>query len=457
MRTRLVVSYVSITLIVVLALGLPLAFLFARTERRALSDAVRRDALALSIRAEEPLESGNTSGLQAQVDQYQRDTGARVVVVDQAGNVVADSDPARSGARNFASRAEITKALSGQEVTGARYSSTLGTNLFYAAVPVSNGAKIVGAVRVSYTTEFVDGRIRTSWLLLAAAAFGVVVVVALVSVWLARSVTKPVAELEAGANRLGRGDLAARVPVPNSPPELRSLAESFNRTAAQVEELVDGQRAFVADASHQLRTPLAALRLRLENLEGAVAEPDRDDLEGAVAEVGRLSRLVDGLLALARAEGAPTAPEPVALSALVDDRVAAWEAYADERSVRLAASVPNDVRVLATPGHLDQVFDNVFANALAVVPDASTVAVSTRAAANGVVTLVVTDEGPGMTDEQRRRAFDRFWRAGASDGRGSGLGLPIVRELVRADGGDVALEAAPSGGLAVVISLRRAD
>lgn len=456
MRLRLVLSYLTITLIVLLALEVPLALVFARAERRSLEESVRHDALALSIRGEEPIESGNTAPLQPLVDDYQKRTEARVVIVNAQGDVLADSEPPRSGARNFASREEIASALRGEEATGTRHSSTLGTDLFYAAVPVSSGTDVLGAVRVSYPTSYVDQRVRQTWLLLLAVGIAVLLLVTIVSLWIARQVTRPVADLEAAADRLGRGDLDARVPVPASPPELRSLAESFNRTATRIDALMGAQRAFVADASHQLRTPLAALRLRLENLEGSVAEPDRDDLDGALAEVGRLSRLVDGLLALARAEGAPATPERVHLSDVVRERAEAWDAYATEQQVEIAAAVGPDDNVLATPGHLDQVLDNLLANALAVSPAGSTVAVHTRER-DGCVELVVADEGPGMTPEARAQAFDRFWRAGRSDEHGSGLGLGIVRGLARADGGDVTLEEAPGGGTAAVVALRRSD
>ncbi len=136
------------------------------------------------------------------------------------------------------------------------------------------------------------------------------------------------------------GDLEARAPVPDSPPEIRALAESFNRTAARLEELVTSQQAFVADASHQLRTPLAALRLRLENLEGELAGRRRSRARGRRAarstEVARLSRLVDGLLELARAERSDGAHRcPIELGPVVDGRVDAWSALAAERDVDL--------------------------------------------------------------------------------------------------------------------------
>ncbi len=143
--------------------------------------------------------------------------------------------------------------------------------------------------------------------------------VSLISLVLARSVSAPLKAIEEAASRLGEGDLSARAPVPASPPELRLLAREVNDAGAKLGRLVSHQQDFVADASHQLRTPLAALRLRLEMLEGEVAsEEASEDLGGALAEVHRLSRLIDGLLVLARAEHAAVRSESVALAAVTE-------------------------------------------------------------------------------------------------------------------------------------------
>jgi hypothetical protein len=139
-------------------------------------------------------------------------------------------------------------------------------------------------------------------------------------------------------------------------------------TTARFERLLEAQRAFVADASHQLRTPLAALRLRLENLESEVLPLAREDLHGAIAEVWRLSRLVDGLLTLARAERGAPARRSLDLSAIATERHAAWAALTDEHGVRVEVQVPSPLPVLATPGHLEQVPDNLLANALEASP-----------------------------------------------------------------------------------------
>jgi signal transduction histidine kinase len=233
---------------------------------------------------------------------------------------------------------------------------------------------------------------------------------------------------------------------------VRSLAASFNDTVRKLDVLVESREAFVADASHQLRTPLAALRLRLENVERDVAPEGRADLEAALAEVGRLSRLVDGLLALARADSTTSVPTDVDVARVVHERLDAWTALAEEQSVALHAAVDADVRGRATTGTLEQVLDNLLENALEVSPPGASITVS--AARDGPrIEVHVVDEGPGMSDDEREHAFDRFWRAGMASG-GSGLGLAIVERLVVSDGGLVELRPAASGGIDAVVTLR---
>jgi signal transduction histidine kinase len=345
-----------------------------------------------------------------------------------------------------------------------RSSRTLGHDLLYVALPVGSAEGIEGAVRITHPGSVVGDRIREIWLLLAATGGVVLGIVFLVSQLLARSMARPLGELRDAALQLGGGDLSVRAEVPRGPSELTELAMSFNATAARLEQLVDAQRGFVADASHQLRTPLAALRLRLEILEADLDGPVADDLDGALAEVERLSRLVDALLALARAEKAPSEPVPVSLEAIVAGRCEAWDAFASERNVHIASDVDGAPYALVTPGRLEQIVDNLLNNALEVAPAGTVVRIAATAASATTVRLVVTDEGPGMTAEERARAFDRFWQSGASrrDGRPSGhfgLGLAIVRELVVRDGGEVVLDAVSGGGpgLEVTVRLRRAE
>jgi len=428
---RLLLTYVGLALLILLVLEVPLGIAYGRNERGDLTGKVERDAVAIASLSEDALQGhGSLAPLAALAARYQRDTGGRVVLVDRQGVSVVDSGAGVP--RDFATRPEIAAALKGAVATGVRHSRTLGTNLLYVAEPVASGGVVHGAVRITYPTSAVDARVTRYWLMLAAIAGLVLVLAAVIGLVLARSVTRPLHALEQAAGEAGGGDLSVRAPE-EGPPEVRSLAVSFNEMVRRLEELVGAQEVFVADASHQLRTPLTALRLRLEN----------GDVEGALPEVERLSRLVDGLLALARAEAAPA--EPVELAAAVADRLDAFAPLAEERRVHLESRVTG--RALVGPDRLGQALDNVLANALAVAPEGSAVTVS-----GGPEALHVEDHGPGMTAEDRARAFDRFW----SKGSGSGLGLPIVKRLVELDGGSVELREAPGGGLDVVLRLRPA-
>jgi signal transduction histidine kinase len=281
-------------------------------------------------------------------------------------------------------------------------------------------------------------------------------VVALVGLALARSTTRPIQSLEQATTAVAGGRLEARAPTDRGPPEVRRLADAFNDMAARLGRLLDSQRAFVADASHQLRTPLTALRLRLENLEATMPPAAADDLRGAVAETGRLARLVDGLLTLARTEADPARREVIDLTAMVADREAAWAPLAAEQEVQLTVQPGSAAPVWAVPGALEQVLDNLLANALRVAPAGSQVELAVRQV-GGWVELHVIDQGPGMPAEQRQRAFDRFWRAPSADRDGTGLGLAIVRQLLEASGGTAELRPNPGGGLDAVARLRPAD
>lgn len=455
MRRRLLLSYLTLTLVVLLLLEVPLGLVYAREQRRRLTASVERDALALSIRAEEGLESNGVAALVKLAKQYETDTGGRVVIIQPDGAVVADSSAGTGTSENFRSRPEFQAALDRREAIGSRHSKTLGHDILFFAVPIVHGEELVGALRVTYPTSYVDTRIREGWWVLIGIGVIVLLIVFLVSLQLARQVTIPIERLAKASARFGAGSLDARADVPAGPRELRELAEQFNVTAGRVEGLVRAQQEFVADASHQLRTPLAALRLRLENLESELTASDEAaaDVAGALAEVARLSRLVDGLLELARAERESDAVPITPLDPVVEGRVDAWQAYAEEHSVVIEFARGSGPAARATPGRLEQVLDNLIANAIDVSPAGGTIRIGVERR-DDHIEVRVSDDGPGLSAEQRARAFDRFWRASGDRG-GSGLGLAIVRKLVGADGGTVRLETSPGGGLSAVVALRR--
>jgi signal transduction histidine kinase len=452
---RFLLGFLGLVVVVLAALEIPLGVQNARTERSVLETRVERDATTLASLAQEALRRGDNAALRRLADVaygYRQDTGGRVVVVDRRAVAVVDTSPRGPGAESFASRPEFRAALGGRIVAGTRDSSTLGTDLLYVAVPVGAAGQR-GAVRITYPTSTVDDRIRRYWLVLAAIAALALLVAAIVGASIAAFVVRPLRRLEDAADAVGGGDLAARAPTDAGPPEVRSLARVFNDTVARLEALVRSREEFVADASHQLRTPLTALRLRLENLARDVAPSGQGELAGASAEVDRLASLVDGLLTLARADAGTSLPGRVDVRVLAQERIEAWSALSEERGFRLIGPGSGEPLMAdVSADRLEQVVDNLLENAVEVSPPGGMVAVEVGVATPWVE-LRVRDEGPGMSPEDRRRAFDRFWRGRA--GEGSGLGLAIVRRLVEADGGSVELVDAPSRGLEAVVRLRR--
>ncbi|MEO3829610.1 HAMP domain-containing sensor histidine kinase [Actinomadura sp. B10D3] len=236
------------------------------------------------------------------------------------------------------------------------------------------------------------------------------------------------------------GDLARRVPVPDARDEIAGLAATTNETLAALEESVARQRGFVADASHELRSPIASLRTQLEV---AAAHPGLLDVDGLVEDVVRLQHLAADLLLLARIDAGDRPPtRPVLLGGLVRD---ALERRTGDR-IPVQASVEGDPRVMGVPGRLARVVGNLLDNAERYANTA--VRLSLREEA-GAAVLRVADDGPGVPPGDRERIFERFVRlddARSRDDGGAGLGLAIARDLVRAHGGEVTVRDAPGGG-----------
>jgi signal transduction histidine kinase len=319
-----------------------------------------------------------------------------------------------------------------------------------AAIPVySTRAQLVGTVILVRPTASLNHDIIELWVILGTVAVVAMLAAALLAFALARWVSRPLAGLDSAAGKLADGDLTSRAVVDSGPPELRRLGTTFNTMAGRLEALVHGNRAVIADVSHQLRTPLAALRLRLDLL-AADTDPDTGhELAGALDELARLSRLVDGLLAVARAENVVPVPIAVDVAEVARERVVAWHPVADDRGITLKAADGARATVLAWigEGHLDQVLDNLVANALDALAAGGHIAV-TAAATTAGAQITVVDDGPGMSAEDRARAFLRFT---TSNPNGTGLGLAIVHRLVTSNGGTARLTETPGGGLTVIL------
>jgi len=449
-RRRLLASYLTITIVTLLLLVVPLGRTFASRERDRLLRDIEQDATVIAGLSEDALEANTLPDIAPTLSAYAADPGGRILVVDSSGRSVADSDTESPIGTSFRNRPEIMSAIQGQRAEGRRYSATLDADLLYVAVPVASSGVVHGAVRITYPSSTLDDRVRSAWLGLGVLAAIVAAAVTLVGLALASLVTRPVDRLKQAARQIADGDLAARAPTDAGAPELRELALVFNETAARQQELLEAQRDFVGDASHQLRTPLAAIRLQLENIEAVVPIEVQPAIAAVRAETARLSRISEGLLALTRASETPET-RPTDLADVLAERDAIWAPIAEDAGIRLDISTP-PIWVDAAPGALEQILDNLIDNALDCAPGGSEVRVNATTV-DGHVELHVTDQGPGLSEEQRDRAFDRFWRGPSAAPGGTGLGLAIVARLAAQCGATAQLRSGVAGGLDAVIVL----
>ena len=276
------------------------------------------------------------------------------------------------------------------------------------------------------------------------------------SLLLGRRILGPLDELRVVSKRLAGGDLSARASE-SGPRELHELGASFNEMASNLEHLFDARRELVMWASHDLRTPLAALRAMLEALEDDLAEP-AEYLPAIRAQTELLSELVEDLFELARIDSGALALElrEASLGELVTSCLESLQADARSRGVRLESQVDaSDPRVRVAPDKVQRVLLNLLANAVRHSQPEGAVAVIVRRDSDHVV-VAVEDEGAGLAPGAPQRMFERFWRDDESRSRssgGAGLGLAIAQGLVQAHGGTIWAENRSEGGARVAFTL----
>ncbi len=441
MTRRIVLAVLGLLAAVLAAIAIPLGLLTSAQDRRDFSAEATSTATTVANVAEEHLgdrASGNVLGnLVSGLGKH----GDLVAVFDQAGSKIAGTAQAPPVTPARLSRARTA-------VVAVVYNPD-DYVLVVDPIRADTGRANVGTVVLARPTAAVEQRVATLWLLIGGVSAAGVVAGAFVAIGLARWVRRPLGALEGAAQRLGEGHLSTRSPMESGPHEVRGLAANFNLMAARLEALVHGHQVTMADVSHQLRTPLAALRLRLELLAQDSDDVVAAELAGAQEEIGRLSRLVNGLLAVARAENMTAAPDDVPVDSVVRSRVAAWLPTVQEQDIVLTADSVSPVQARIKDGQLEQILDNLLANALDALDRGGVITIEVTLAGDKV-RITVADNGPGMTAERKRNAFRRFAVSGSG---GTGLGLAIVHRLVTSSGGAAALSDTEGGGLTVTIEL----
>ena len=396
MRRRLLISTLAVAVAAVLLLGVPLAFVINRLQVSEANGQVRRDASTLA----RDLQARVSSGLPPNAEQVARSLPDRYVVIRQysVGEISAGVQPPRGD------------TITGQAVTRAF------------------------AVTVQADDSTLDASQDRALLGISALALLAVCVAVALAILQARRLTRPLEELARAADRLGSGD-ASPLGLRYGVPELDQVAEGLDDSAQRITDLLAAGRDFAADASHQLRTPLTALSMRLEEMIAAAHDPDvvREEGAAALAQTERLTEVVGQLLGRVARRSVAGTPALASVDDVVAQQVVEWDPAFRRLSRKLEVTGEKNLHAYVTPGSAAQVIATLLDNAL--VHGAGVVTIRTSQTPGSVV-VEVRDEGPGVPRELVPRIFER-----SVSGRpgGTGLGLALARSVIAADGGQVVL------------------
>jgi two-component system, OmpR family, sensor kinase len=449
LRVRLVAAFAYVLVLVLVALEVPLALSLARRVDAEVKAEAAGQAQVVAAGVAGKL--GDREALDSIVRRAATALAGRVIVVDARGRLLSDS--AGTGLRGtpYGDRPEIRAALDSNTSQGRRHSDTLGEDLLFTATPVRDEDRITGAVRVTQSVGAIDARVRRNVLALVGVGVAALALGLLLAWVLAGSLARPLKALARTARRVEGGDLDARAEVSGSS-EQQEVAIAFNDMTERLAESLAAQRDFVGNASHQLRTPLTGLRLRLEAAALKAGNPAlARELEAAEREAERLARLLTALLTLGREGERPALRAPTELGASVAQAVERWERRAWEAGRRLVALGDGASLARASDEDVAIALDNLVENALLYAPAETTVTLEWGTGA-GCAYFAVADEGPGIAPGEEEAVFERFRRGSAAAGvPGTGLGLAIVRVLARRWGGSASIESRPEGGTRVEV------
>ncbi|MFJ2111440.1 ATP-binding protein [Streptomyces sp. NPDC087850] len=465
MRQRMLVVLMVFVTLAVASFAVPLLASTAGERTQELTHARGADLDRFATLADRATVTGDTSTVISEVSRYTELYGEALVIVDARRDPVVQTGGLRAGDPAVARL--LDNALRNQAAPPIPALRPWSQGYVMMARPIGTGIQVTGAVVLRVSVRAAAADVARSWAIGLAGTALIALACVLLAYATARWVVRPLHRLDRAVGLLAAGRSAAPFPAPiGGPPELRELAQGFDRMSRSVLAALEQQRRLVADTSHQLRNPMAALRLRIDSLEPRLPASAGRTYAGIATELERMEAILDGLLTLAGAEHRageaaalirPDAAVSCDAVELLSGQVQFWDPVARHHGVRLvAAATGPPAPVACAPGELAQILDVLLDNAIKYGGEGATVRLDCRAEGPWVA-IGVRDDGPGLDDDQLALAVGRFWRAGHHQRLpGSGLGLPIAAQLATGRGGHLELTRAQPRGLRAEVVLPRA-
>ncbi len=464
LKGRLIATYL---LLILLSVG-GLASWVAPRLRRSVEERTEHEleieahlaAIVLNSEIEKLLEGENQQAdLIKALETYMKASNSllRITVLNTDLSILASTD-ARVQNGYEESHPELKAALQGREKHDIRLDEYTNEERIFTAAPITDDEKIIGFVQLSYPTAPMWSEIYRAWTTLLGMGCVVIFGTLVVSLWLAKQITGPLEKLTALTHKLAAGELSQRAPL-QGPEEVQRLAQAFNEMAERLERMIQRQRDFVANAAHELRSPLTAMRLRLDLILNQIQEDpqaQRQYLEQLLEEIDRLKKTSDQLLMLSSVDqGARLPPEATDLSPLLYELSDEMAPLFHSRKQQFTIEVPPHLpAVLVNPEEVRIILRNLLDNAAKYTQTGGHVELRAEVRENQIA-ISVKDNGPGISDETLPHIFARFYRGDKSRSRtaesGSGLGLSLVKELVVLNRGTIEVQTALGKGSIFIV------
>lgn len=395
----------------------------------------------------------------------------RLTIIDTQGNVIADTDYEVSAMDNHADRPEIKEAYNGRAGQSKRRSDTLNKYMKYFAVPLLDGGKTAGVLRLSIPLSRIETETRILHQIILLGGFLAAAMAIVVGYFVSKHITRPILEMKEAAKAFSRGEFNKKLQV-NTHDELGELAHALNNMSNELQQKIERlqkmdkiKTEFVANVSHELKTPLTSIKGFVETLEdGALEDPDnsRRFLSIIGKHAQRLSNIVDDLLTISVLEQDKERLSPnkevFDLAELVDEVILSFNrAVVEKKQLLKLNKSDGNYAVFADRMRIEEVLVNLIDNAVKYTPEKGKIEIVLSEDTKNVL-FTVKDNGVGIAQEHRDRIFERFYRVDKARSRevgGTGLGLSIVKHIVMSHNGDIQLESVPGHGTAVQISLPR--